>query len=250
MNYKKEVSCINKTMLKTIYSILVIMIAWCAVTPIDAIAQQENNPPVVKILDPINKSSYDLNAQVRYRVKVSDKEDGESEYDEIAANEVFLEVRYLLDVSKASMLSKVDPKALEAMKKSNCFNCHAFNGKLIAPSFYEISKRYPQNASNIERLAKRVLEGSTGVWGSASMPTHPELSVQEARDIVSWILENAQNPNLNYYTGTEGSIKLKLPDGAVQKGAFMLSATYSDHGIKNNPKQSLTSKDVILLYVK
>jgi cytochrome c len=243
-------NCINKTMLKTIYSILFVVIAFCAVGSIDAIAQQENNPPVVKILDPINKSSYDLNAQVRYRIKVSDKEDGESEYDEIAANEVFLEVRYLPAASNASMLSKVDPKGLEAMKKSNCFTCHAFNGKLIAPSFYEIGKRYPQNASNIERLAKRVLEGSTGVWGSASMPTHPELSAQEAHDIVSWILENAQNPNLNYYTGTEGSIKIKVPEGVGQKGAFILSATYSDHGTKNSVKQNLTSKDVILLYVK
>jgi cytochrome c len=237
-------------MLETVCSILFVVMAWCAVAPIDAMAQQENNPPVVKILDPINKNSYDLNAQVRYRIKVSDKEDGESEYDEIAAHEVFLEVRYLPDVSKASMLSKVDPKGLEAMKKSNCFTCHAFNGKLIAPSFFEIGKRYPQNASNIERLAKRVLEGSTGVWGSASMPMHPELSAQEAHDIASWILENAQNPNLNYYTGTEGSIKLKSPDGAEKKGAFMLSATYSDHGVKNEPKQSLTSKDMILLYVK
>ena len=237
-------------MLRSICSIWFVVIACCAVGPIDAIAQQENNPPVVKILDPINKSSYDLNAQVRYRIKVSDQEDGESEYDEIAANEVFLEVRYLPDASKASMLSKVDPKGLEAMKKSNCFTCHAFNGKLIAPSFHEIGKRYPQNASNIERLSKRILEGSTGVWGSASMPTHPELSAQEARDIVIWILENAQNPNLNYYTGTEGSIKLKSPDGALPKGVFMLNATYSDHGTKNNPKQSVTTKDVILLYVR
>jgi hypothetical protein len=68
--------------------------------------------------------------------------------------------------------------------------------------------------------------------------------------MISWILENARNPNLNYYTGTEGSIKLKSPDGKVQNGAFILSATYSDHGTKNNPKQSLTSKDVIVLYVK
>lgn len=237
-------------MLKDILFGLVVGVALCTIKPIDLVAQQENNPPVVKIIDPINKSHHDLDAQVRYRIKVSDKEDGESEYDEIAANEVFLEVRYLPDASKASMLSKVDPQGLAAMKKSNCFTCHAFNGKLIAPSFFEIGNRYPKSASNVELLAKRVLEGSTSIWGSASMPTHPELSVQEARDIVSWILENAQNPNLNYYTGTEGSIKLKSPDGAVQKGAFMLSATYSDHGAKNNLRQSLTSKDVILLYVK
>ena len=216
------------------------------------LAQSENHPPIVKILVPVNNSKHDLNNQIQYKLKVSDQEDGESEYDEIATNEVFLEVRYFPDPSNMdqSISSTADPNGLSSMKKSNCFNCHAFNGKLIAPSFYEISKRYPQNLSTIELLAKRIQEGSTGVWGGASMPTHTEISIQDARDIANWILENGQDPNLNYYAGIEGAIRLKAPEGTTQKGAFMLSATYSDHGTINNPKQYLSSKDRILVYIK
>ena len=82
------------------------------------------------------------------------------------------------------------------------------------------------------------------------MPSHPELSNNEVRDIARWILENGQNPALNYYTGTEGSIKLEAPDGRNEKGAFLLSASYTDHGSQNSREHSITSTDRILVYAK
>jgi cytochrome c len=210
---------------------------------------QDNNQPVVKIIDPINKSRHEKNNPIQYRIKVSDPEDGESEYDEIAANEVILEVKYVPDASKAPTHG-IDVNGLSAIMQSNCFNCHAFNGKLIAPSFYEMAKRYPATPTNIELLAKRIREGSGGVWGSASMPTHSELTSLQARDIADWILNNGEDQTLNYYTGTEGTLRLKPPDGTDLKGAFILRAIYSDHGSKNNPQQKLSGTDVIIVYVK
>jgi cytochrome c len=236
-------------MLKSIFLSLSIAIALCTSVYTKAFSQ-ENKAPVVKILTPSANSHYDLNAQVHYHIKVSDPEDGESEYDEIAANEIFLEVKYVSDLKNASNLSTADAKGLSSMKKSNCFNCHAFNGKLIAPSFFEIATRYTPTSATIDLLSKRILEGSGGVWGTARMPTHEDLTAQEAQEIVRWILKNGTDSHLNYYTGVEGTIKIKSPDGVGQKGAFILSATYSDHGSKNNPKQYLSSKDVIVLYTK
>ncbi len=226
-----------------------IAIALCAVEYTDVFAQ-ENKAPVVKILEPLTNTRYDLNTQVRYRIKVYDQEDGESEYDEIAANEIFLEVRYVPDVKNASHMATADAKGLSYMKKSNCFNCHAFKGKLIAPSFFEIATRYTPTPTTIDLLSKRILEGSGGIWGTARMPTHEDLTTQETQEIVNWILKNGKDSHLNYYIGVEGTIKIKSPDGDSQKGAFILSATYSDHGSKNNPKQYLSSKDVIVLYTK
>ncbi len=239
-------------MLKHILIGLCTTIALCSAGLIASLQSQQNNSPIVKILVPTDKSKHDLNTLVHYRIQVSDVEDGESEYDEIAANEVFLEVRYLPDASKVNMdaMATADPKGLAAMKKSNCFTCHAFNGKLIAPSFIEIAKRYPKTTANIDLLTKHIREGSTGVWGTTSMPTHTELTIEETRNIVSWLLENARDEYLNYYTGTEGNLKIKVPEGVSHKGAFVLSATYSDHGTKNNPQHFLSSKDVIVLYVK
>ncbi len=216
------------------------------------VAQELNHRPTVKIVEPENKTIYALNSQVHYRIKVSDVEDGESDYEEIVSTEVFMEVRYLPDVKNISkeFMPSPDEKGLIAMKRSNCFNCHAFNGKLIAPSFYEINRRYSSTSSNIELLTKNIQQGSAGKWGAATMPSHTELTLEEARSMVDWILENASNPFLNYVTGTEGSIRIKSPEGANQKGAFVLSASYSDHGTKNNTKNRLNSKDAIVLYIK
>lgn len=209
---------------------------------------QDNHPPVVRIIDPINKSRHEINSHLPYHIRVSDPEDGESEYDEIAGNEVVLEVKYVKDVSKTPT-NWIDPNGLSAIKQSNCFTCHAFNGKLIAPSFYDIAKRYPATAPNIDLLAKRIREGSGGVWGSSSMPTHTELSNSEAREIADWILKNGQDSTLNYYIGTEGTLRLKVPVGDDVKGAFILQATYSDHGSDNN-QQRLSGKDIIIVYPK
>lgn len=212
---------------------------------------KQNKAPTVKILEPIDKSKHDLNTLIPYRIKVSDPEDGESEYDEIATNEIFLEVRYFTNAANLSNVTpKPDPKGLVAMKKSNCFTCHALHGKLIAPSFDEIYKRYSKSSSNIGLLAKHIREGSSGVWGTVSMPTHPEISDQEARVMVNWILENAKDASLNYYVGKEGSIKLNSPLNTGRIAAVMLSASYIDHGTKTDPQRNLNAKDVIVLYSK
>jgi cytochrome c len=236
--------------MRDIFLGLFVILALCSMRLITSIRLSQNNPPIVKILAPIDKGKYDLNTLLHYRIKVSDQEDGESDYDEIASNEVFLEVRYLSDPSKAlkATLASPDPKGLATMKKSNCFTCHAMHNKLIAPSFNEITKHYAKTTANIELLSKRVREGSSGVWGITSMPTHSELTIQETRDAIIWILESAKDMNLNYYVGKEGNIKLQLPDDVGRSGVFILSATYSDHGAKNNPQQVLTSKDAIVLY--
>ncbi len=217
-----------------------------------AFVVQENHPPVVKIISPRANGTYEENTLVRYQVEVSDKEDGESKFQEIPSNEVFLEVRYFADASKAATASsqtvKSDPPGLQTIKASNCLNCHAFNAKLIGPSFYDISKRYPYSRSNIDTLSKRILEGTTGVWGSIKMPTHPELTKAQTADIVSWILKNAADPTVNYYTGTEGSFRLKSPAASPGKGgAFVLIASYTDHGLKDKPKQNLKGQEAILI---
>lgn len=212
--------------------------------------QQENQPPLVKIITPKNNSSFDWNTQMNYTISVSDKEDGESKYEEINPKEVLLKVKYAGDGSKITAeLNKTadNPPGLAAIRMSNCFNCHNFDSKLIGPSFYEISKRYPATLSNIGLVAKRTKEGSKGVWGKVAMPAHPELTKEEIQNMVEWILKNAVNPNVNYYIGTEGSFRLKQPAGSAQKAAYILTASYTDHGVKETSKQRLEGHDVIVI---
>ena len=223
-------------------------------TPFDKKAQQENQPPIVKIITPKNSSTFDFDTPVNYSISVADKEDGNSKYDEINVKEVLLEVRHIKDKSKLSAIinkgSQPDAPGIAIMRTSNCFNCHNFNGKGIGPSFYEISKKYPATKPNIDTLIKHIKDGSTSTWGKEKMPTHPELTSEEIKTTVQWMLKHATDADLNYYIGTEGSFRIKST-AAKSKGIYMLTASYVDHRSKASPgKQRLKGQDIIVITSK
>jgi cytochrome c len=209
--------------------------------------QQENQAPVVKILSPQNNSLFDKDAQIVYKIGVSDKEDGDSKFDEINPKEVLLEVRYLKG-GKASPANSQN-NGLNVIMTSNCITCHGFNTKAMGPSFFDISKRYPATKANIDSLVKRIKDGSTGIWGKEKMPPHPELSVTDIKSIAQWIMKNATDPTANYYVGTDGYFRIK-PD-APAKGIYQLTASYTDHGLKDVPgSKRLRGQDVITIRIK
>jgi cytochrome c len=211
--------------------------------------QEINRPPLVEILKPYNNTAYEWDTPVRYLISVSDKEDGESKYDEIAVNEVFLEVEYasVAPSREARFQIKKDPQGLAIIKTSNCLNCHAFNSRLIGPSFFEISQRYKPVKTDIDLVGKRIKAGSVGVWGSVKMPSHPELNEEQSRNIAQWIIEKAGDPKVNYYSGVEGIVKVPLPAGESSAGVLIFTASYTDHGLKDQPNQKLKGQERIIL---
>ncbi|HKI46694.1 MAG TPA: c-type cytochrome [Balneolales bacterium] len=212
-----------------------------------------NHPPVVKIITPENGSNVKWDTPIRYKIRVSDEEDGDSRFGEITPSEVFLEVRYEPDPSKISRdtirAAQPDPQGLAAIRTSNCVTCHAFDATRIGPSFAAISRKYPATKPDIERLSKHIIDGSTGIWGNASMPSHPDLTTQQAKGIVRWIMQNGSNPDLNYYTGLKGVIRLKRPENYKPDGVFILTASYTDHGTKDNQERRLRGDDILIIHV-
>jgi cytochrome c len=207
--------------------------------------QQENHPPVVKIVSPQTNSPFDKDASVTYKISVADKEDGESKFDEINSKEVLLEVRYL----KNGKAVQANPQnnGVNIIMTSNCVTCHGFNTKAMGPSFADINKRYPVTKANADSLVKRIQYGSTGIWGKEKMPPHPELSIADIKSIVQWITKNAADPYVNYYVGTDGYFRFK-PD--AQKGIYQLTASYTDHGLKDVPGKKLKGQDVVTISIK
>src|ERR1700759_5039547 len=81
---------------------------------------QENQAPVVKIINPQNNSSFDWDAPVNYKITVSDKEDGESKFDEINIKEVLLEVRRVKNTkAQAGKTASNDQQGLNVIMTSN-----------------------------------------------------------------------------------------------------------------------------------
>jgi len=232
---------------KFIVSLLCILIVLVAVASRGKeLTQAQNNAPVVKLISPKSHASFAANALVNYEITVADKEDGDSKYDEINTKEIMLEVRYYKDSSEAvaqlNNREAGDPTGLAAIRSSNCFNCHSFNSKGIGPSFADICKKYPFNPANTALLTKRVKEGATGTWGKVTMPTHPELTPAQAQSMVNWLLQNANNASINYYIGATGNFRL----GATG-GSYLLTASYIDHGTKQDSTKHLKGMDVIVI---
>lgn len=222
-------------------------------SPVKNKYQQENHVPVVKITRPSDESSFPLNVPTGYNITVSDKEDGDSRYGEINSKEVLLQVKYFADSSKepSSRGSLNDAQGLAIIRASNCFNCHAFSSKGIGPSFSDLVKKYAPTAVNITLVAKHVKDGSTGIWGNVTMPTHPELTYSDAQVIVDWILKKSCAEGTDYYIGAAGTFRLKPPAGAPANGVYMLTASYIDHGIKtDSTKPHLEGSDVIFVKAK
>ena len=207
------------------------------------IGNVQNNPPKVEFIMPKDTGTFVPGSYVRYSIVVSDKEDGSSEFEEISPKEVFLEVNYLSGndkvkenkALKAAMAA--DPAGLALMKSSTCFNCHMVKSKLTGPSFLEITRRYPNNSATISMLAKKVIKGSSGVWTNTTMPPNPDFTEVQTKQMIQWIFKNAGDPNRSYFVGTEGNFKT-INKPANGKGCYVLTASYTDHGIRGVPKSN------------
>ncbi len=215
----------------------------------------KNSPPKVEILTPKNASTFDWDSFIRYSIRVIDAEDGSTEYQEISSKEVFLEITYLPGNSKLSELNAVkasviaDPPGFALMKTSTCFNCHTVKAKLVGPPFSEISRKYPHNSGTIDMLAKKVIKGSSGVWTNTVMPPNPDITPEQSKQVIQWIFKNAEDVNRNYNIGTEGTFKTRSkPENG--KGSYILTASYTDHGLKGIPKSNQRGQHKIVLYCK
>lgn len=213
-----------------------------------------NSSPKIIITSPLNNGLFSWNATIRYSIKIIDNEDGSSEYDEINAKEVLLEVCYLKDVSKVKnyLARKAnvvkENKGLTILRNSDCFTCHASKNKLIGPSFELIAKRYPVNRNSLERLTNKVMNGSAGIWGKVAMPAHPAMKSDEIREMISWILTNNSNPNISYYPGIEGAFRTKEKTAKeTGKEILVITASYTDHGEKGSAQNKKYGQYTVLL---
>ncbi len=68
----------------------------------------------------------------------------------------------------------------------DCSGCHAVNEKMVGPSYQEIAAKYSDK--DIELLASKIIEGGSGVWGSVPMSAHPQVSKEDAKKMVKYIL--------------------------------------------------------------
>ena len=92
----------------------------------------------------------------------------------------------LLAATALSAPAFADGLALATQK--NCLACHAVDKKVVGPAYKDVAKKYAGDKSAADKLAKKIVEGGSGVWGPIPMPANTQVSAAEAKELVSWVL--------------------------------------------------------------
>lgn len=78
--------------------------------------------------------------------------------------------------------------SMDLAKSKNCLACHAQDKKLVGPSFNDIKVKYDKDSAAVEKLSKKIIEGSSGGWGPVPMPKNTQVTQDDANLLMKWIL--------------------------------------------------------------
>jgi cytochrome c len=202
-----------------------------------------NQPPKVAISTQSNQSFYWDNSELDYKILIRDKED-----DPIVMDRVKTSFNYLpFGKDLASVLSSVSEDVRYAQTTKlysslDCKACHTMETRSIGPSLKEIAAKYSSDQTALSKLADKIIKGGSGSWGSYPMPPHPDLSLDQAKDISDYILHlNEKQTRLPL----QGKLALKEHIGKGNEGAYILQASYTDAGTKAM-RPLMTSKHIVL----
>jgi len=88
-----------------------------------------------------------------------------------------------LVLASGSVLASAD-----LAKAKNCLACHATDKKLVGPSYKDVAAKYAQDKDAVAKLAKKIREGGSGVWGQVPMPPNPQVNADEATALAKWVM--------------------------------------------------------------
>lgn len=182
-----------------------------------------NEPPQVNIKWAGNRSFYRPDQPIAYQVQVADREDGKLKPQK-AATQLKVALLHLpegTDFAGLAGTQELKPLGLQFIENSDCLACHARDAVSVGPSFIAISQRYDASAAPI--LTQRIIQGGGGVWGKEHvMSAHPQLTTEQAHEMVRYILALKDEPPR---LPSKGIAKMDQPQGLYQ---FL--ATYTDAG--------------------
>ena len=194
-----------------------------------------NARPVVEISTPANKSFFWENETFPYSVHVFDR-DGSLDSKKI-------DVRFRYDPQPTS---SVKPLGAELIAASDCRACHTLDKPAMGPAFLEISKRYHDQPAIDHQLAEKIIKGGGGNWGTQFvMAGHPQIPIEDAKEIVRYILSLGLKKGTTTAQPAEGILALDQHKPGEAIGRYTLVATYEDGGSGAAP--SLTGTDQVSL---
>ena len=206
-----------------------------------------NDPPKVSLDTPRDGDFFFFDQPIEWEVSVEDAEDSEPVGDRVKLFHKLVETKSFDGVEASLGGMENLPPGLELMKRSDCFNCHMVDRKLIGPSYLEVANRYRDDPKALDISAKRIVEGSSGVWGEIPMVPHPQHGIEQSRQMMEWVLSLGSESGDVVLSGLKGNFEVPRPEKKKEdvSHVLILEATYLDGGAP--PIAPLTGAETIRL---
>ena len=215
-----------------------------------------NARPKLRFTQPRHGSFFDWDSEIKYEVAVEDPDGGD-----VDADLVSVQGQYFGRRSANSKEEGFLHPGLALMRNSTCFACHLSDEASAGPPYETVAEKYHQDTTNYEMLAQKILSGGSGVWGDLPMPPHPQLSIDQTRKMVSWILSLTEKTANAPKLGSTGSLSTPDLDNDIwtlpaeqnegvrtDGGIYVLSAEYTDSGSTYAP--ALKGESKIILHAR
>ena len=79
-------------------------------------------------------------------------------------------------------------KGAQLIASSDCLGCHKEQEKLVGPAYKDVAKKYSNSDKDIDYLANKIITGGKGVWGDIPMTPHPNLALNDAKEMAKYVL--------------------------------------------------------------
>ena len=206
-----------------------------------------NEPPQVDLSVTGNTQFFFPGTSFDYVAHVSDVEDGS----EIDPSHIAMSIDYVsagFDYAEVIQGQRsVDATTRYAvaqglMDQSDCGVCHQPDVRSAGPSYKEIAEKYASQLAMQAELASKVIEGGSGVWGEINMPAHPAITMNDAQNIVDYIL-NIENQTLASMP-LEG-VYTPVVSNEDNQGSLVVRTAYQDRGAGELPMHAV--EEVVIL---
>ncbi|MDF1754490.1 MAG: PQQ-dependent sugar dehydrogenase [Verrucomicrobiales bacterium] len=191
-----------------------------------------NEPPIVDFKSPQDGDFYDFDTPITWDIAVVDPEDGNPVPERVKIFHQLVPGDFKNTEASLTGAETLHP-GLELMKKSDCFNCHVVDRKLVGPSFFDVAAKYKDQKHALDEVAKRIVTGSSGIWGEIPMIPHPQHGIEQSRQMAEWIFSLSDKDSSSVLSGLSGEFQIGKPKKqAKQKGpgVLIVEATYLDGG--------------------
>ncbi len=204
-----------------------------------------NEPPEIAWnLGGHNRSFYRPGTVINYGIDLTDREDGSLKNGSIPAAAITATIDYLEQGFDMTIIAQGHQTAAQVSEyargkilvdRSDCKTCHAIDRRVNGPAYQSIAERYRGDAFAVRNLSAKVIKGGNGVWGETVMSAHPQLTEEDAAEMVRWILSlgNPEKPIQSIPVQGQYALGIPKTDAKGKKswpGTYVFRASYKDRG--------------------